>query len=244
MTDDPVTGDHDGDADADGQPAAQERAEAGTARSSDRRAGRRLLLAAVLVGVVLIGVRAAGVGQDSGGDGGERAARDRTSTTATDPGGPDDAITATTTPLPTVTAVSPTSSVAPPDVARPRPPVDLTRRPNPNDLVEVARWWVGTFVSYGAAEPAADTVARLRPFTTPALEQALLNVPPAASYDPPVQVAGVSALVDPGGGPNTTVAGMARSVVTAETPDAVVVYEVVTRLGAGGWQVDETRRRV
>jgi hypothetical protein len=103
-------------------------------------------------------------------------------------------------------------------------------------------------VAYEGAEPAPELVARLAAFTTPAWQAELMGVPPAASYDAPVEIAGVSAqLVEPaagGAGGGGATAGQTAQ-VTVETPGALVVYELVlVQDAAGTWQVDRATRRV
>jgi hypothetical protein len=225
-TDDPVTPEA-------SSPDEREQADAGVERSSRRR--RRLVGGAVLVAVLVIALRAAGVGGD-GGSGDDDGERDQAGSTTT----------ATSEPAESSTSASgvtiepgPSTTVAPPDVARARPPVDLATPPPGDDAVEVARWWASVFVAYEGAEPMPDLVARLSSFTTPRLQAELQAVPPAASYDVPLEVAGASAQ------PAPAAAGGQRVQVTVETAGALVIYELALVPGpGGGWQADQANRRV
>lgn len=209
------------------------RAVAGAARSPSRRVARGVIV--LVAGAALAAVVVQGANLGSGGGSGEPSEPDGSAS----PGGDGAATSVTTVPAAgTVVQSSTSSSVAPPDVAHVRPPVDLAATPDPADMVGVARWWAATFVTYVPAEQAADLVDRLDPFTSPDLRGQLLAVPPAASYDVPEQVVGVSAQVAPGG----TTAGGNRLTVVVETPRGLAVYELVMVQAGGAWQVDEANR--
>ena len=126
----------------------------------------------------------------------------------------------------------------PPDVDEDdRPAVDLATPPPATDPVEVARWWAGTYTAYVGAGPPADLVARLADWTAPALLDELRTLPPAASYDPPLTIEGVSATELPASG------GGRQLRVSVQTPLALVIYDMTLVQGSGGgWLVSEAAR--
>lgn len=133
----------------------------------------------------------------------------------------------------TTQASPPTSKTIPPDVARPRPPVDLAEPPDSTDPLEVARWWAGTHTAHEGAEPAAELADRLQTLTDTELVAELRAYPPAATYGDPTPVLGVSA--------NEPVAnGSTHQLrVTVETPGALVVYDLELTQRQGRWLVHQ-----
>lgn len=126
----------------------------------------------------------------------------------------------------------------PPDVARPRPDIDLGQPPDGSDVAEVARWWAAVYTAYTGAEPGEDLVDRLGEHTSDSLQSELSDAPPPASYGSPVAIDGASA-----GGPlvgEDQDEETERTVrVSVETPGALVVYDVVLVWTAGRWRVDD-----
>jgi hypothetical protein len=144
-----------------------------------------------------------------------------------------------------VTDPAPSSTEVPPDVDSDRPAIDLAQPPTATDPVELARWWAGTYTAYIGAEPPADLVERLADWTAPELLAELRALPLAASYDPPLDVEGVSAVDLPAtaGGSASAPAGSRQIRATAQTPVAVVVYDMTLVPGGGGaWLVREADR--
>lgn len=133
-----------------------------------------------------------------------------------------------------------TTTLVPPDVARPRPEVDLDAPPDGSDPVEVARWWAAVYVAYVGAEPPAELVDRLGPLTTRELQNDLRSMSSVASYSGPTPVEGVSAR-EPAARGSTGQRGQ-NVWVTVETPGALVVYDVVLQRESGGWRVSEANR--
>lgn len=131
-----------------------------------------------------------------------------------------------------------TAADVPPDVAHPRPVVDLNRVPDGSDVAEVARWSAGVYTAYAGAEPGEELAGRLEERTTAELYAELASLPPPASYGQPVVIEGVSA-----GGPfvlEQQDPGTERAVrVSVETPGALVVYEVALHETADGWLVTD-----
>lgn len=135
-----------------------------------------------------------------------------------------------------------TTTLFPPDVARPRPPVDLEAPPDGSDPVEVARWWTATYVAYIGAEPGNELAQRLERLTTARLRQDLASMPPGASYSDPIPIEGVTAneaALGDEGSSNVDGQSPQRMQVVVETPDTLVVYDIVMEHSAAGWQVDE-----
>jgi hypothetical protein len=233
----------------------EDRAAAGAARFF-----RKHVRTIVVVVVVAIAAYAAlaGPGNGSGGGGdGDDAGSSATTTTVASTGagtGSGDGVTtapggsaATTAPGATeVTDPAATSTLVPPDVDSDRPPIDLAKPPVATDPVELARWWAGTYTAYIGAEAPADLVGRLADWTTPELLDELRALPLAASYDPPLDVEGASAVElpsTPGATGATVPAGARQLRATVQTPVAVVVYDMTLVPGAGGtWLVREAER--
>lgn len=145
----------------------------------------------------------------------------------TDPDGPDRSVATTTT-------------LVPPDVARPRPTVNVDAPPAGDDPVEVARWWAATYVAYVGAEPSKELAQRLEPLTTPSLRQDLATMPPGASYSEPIPIEGVTAREPADDRGDSQDQQTMRAVV--ETPGALVVYSLVLERSPTGWQVGEATR--
>lgn len=137
-----------------------------------------------------------------------------------------------------------TTTLTPPDVARPRPPVDLDVPPDGSDPVEVARWWTAAYVSYVGAEPGDELAKRLEPLTTASLRKDLASMPPGASYNEPIAIEGVTASQPVGAGAgNGSGDGQSRHMrVVVQTTGTVVVYNLVLELAPTGWQVGEATR--
>lgn len=220
-----------------------ERPAAGGAAGFLRRHGRTLI---VVVVVAIAGYAAlAGPGNGGGGSDGDDRGSAGTAASTTAPAG-DGSATVTTAPAATeVTDPAPTSTLVPSDVEDDRPVVDLATPPPAGDPVEVARWWAGTYTAYVGAEPPVDLVTRLADWTAPALLDELRALPPAASYDAPLAIDGVSEVDLPGtddGG--DAGAGGRRLRVSVQTPIALVIYDMtLTRDSAGTrWLVSEAAR--
>ena len=216
-----------------GEPQADrgKRAPAGGARFV-RRHGR-VLVAAVAFG--LIAIAALRGTDDHGTDtADDEASGDEgppTGRTAADdaPTAPDSAdVDRSSTTLTTLT---------PPDVAHERPAVDLEVLPSGSDPVEVARWWAANYAVYVGAEAPAALADRLAPLTGSSLLQSLRAVPPAASYDAPLDVEGVTG--------NEVAQGAGTKIVrvSVETTVALVVYDVtLTEAPPGSWLVSQASR--
>jgi hypothetical protein len=118
-----------------------------------------------------------------------------------------------------------------------RPEVDLAAPPAAGDPIEVARWWAATYAVHVGTEPPADLAARLAPLTTEQYRRTLGQVPPAASYDAPLELVGATGNELAGG------AGTRIVRVTVETIEAVLVYDVTLTEGPpGSWLVSESVR--
>ncbi|HEV7762062.1 MAG TPA: hypothetical protein VGO78_23800 [Acidimicrobiales bacterium] len=194
--------------------------------------------------VVAIVGYAALAGPGGGGGSDDDAAR-AASTTAP----ADQADSATTAPAGTtapgaseVTDPAPSSTLVPQDVDTDRPPIDLTKPPVATDPVELARWWAGTYTMYIGAEPPVDLVARLSDWTAPGLLDQLRALPPAASYDAPLEIDGVSEVDLPAG--TGAPAGSRQVRVSVQASVALVIYDMtlVPGGGGGGWLVSEAAR--
>jgi len=206
-------------------PSRTEGAPAGGARFVQRN-GR--LIAAVVVGALIAAAawRGAGGGGDDGGDGaGPPTGRDGQGASTSLDGG-----SVTTDPDGTETTET---TLTPPDVAHERPDVDLDAPPDGSDRVDVARWWTGVYVAYIGAEPPAKLADRLAPLSGPDVLAALRALPPAATYDPPLELQGVTATDEPGG-------KVTR--VSVESEAALVVYDVTLSQVQGRWRVDQATR--
>jgi hypothetical protein len=207
--------------------------------------GRTLILVVVVAIAGYAAFAGPGNGNGGGDDGGGRATTtvpaDEGSGTG-DPTGPGEG--ATTVPGATeVTDPAPTSTLVPPDVEEDRPPVDLASPPPAGDHVELARWWAGTYTSYIGAEAPADLVARLADWTTPALLDELRALPLAVSYDPPLEIDGVTEVeLSPAAGGGAPAGGRELR-VSVQAVDALVVYDMTLVQGSGGgWLVSEAAR--
>jgi hypothetical protein len=214
-----------------------------------RQHGRTLIV--VVVVAIAAYAAFAGPGSDGGrddrGDAGSAA-----TTTAADAGtsAPGDDTAGAAPGATEVTDPASTSTLVPPDVENDRPAIDLANPPPPDDPVEVARWWAGTYTAYVGAEPPVDLVARVADRTAPALLDELRALPPAASYDAPLEVDGASAIDLPAGdgagggsGGSGDGAGGRRLRVSVQTPVALVVYDITLVQGReGGWLVSEAAR--
>jgi hypothetical protein len=139
---------------------------------------------------------------------------------------------------PTVPEPSTTlTTLTPPDVERERAPVDLATPPSGTDAVEVARWWAASYAVYGGAETPAALVTRLAPLTSDRYRQTLGLVPPAASYDAPLELEGATGTEIAGG------SGTRIIRVVVETSVALLVYDVtLTEDPPGSWLVSESVR--
>jgi hypothetical protein len=213
---------------------AKERASAGGARFF-RGNGRFLLIGVALALVAVAAWRGSGGGGSDAGDRGRSGAPSGSAgsavTTApggTGPSGSDTATTGTT--------------LTPPDVPHARTPVDLRTPPPAADPDEVARWWASAYVAYIGAEPPTKLADRLAPLTAPAFLAQLRALAPAASYDPPLTVAGASAEPVPGAAGGAGGAGTRKVRVTVETDADVVLYDVTVSQAQGGWRVDQATR--
>jgi hypothetical protein len=207
------------------------RAPAGGARFF-RRHGR------AVVAVIAFGLIALAALRGSGDQGTDTATED-------DPGdevsADDDPLgTASTTPGTTAEpagTTGPTTTLAPPDVAHDRPTIDLEAPPDGHDPVEAARWWAATYAAYVGAEGPAALADRLAPLTGSGLLRSLRDIPPAASYDAPLKVAGATGTELARGG------GAAKVRVAVETDLALVVYDVsLTEAPPGSWLVSRADR--
>lgn len=208
------------------------RAPAGGARFF-RRHGRAIV-AAIAFGVIAIAALRGG--GDQGTDSTSDDERTDDSVAADD----DPLGTASTTPGTTadpVVTTGPETTVAPPDVAHDRPTIDLDSPPDGHDPLEAARWWASTYAAYVGAEGPADLADRLAPLTGSGLLQSLRDIPPAASYDAPLKVAGATATELARGG------GAVKVRVSVETDLALVVYDVsLTEAPPGSWLVSRADR--
>jgi hypothetical protein len=216
-------------------------------RADDRTAGgagflRQHARTLIVVLVVAIVGYAALAGPGGGGGSDDDDAAPAASTTA--PADPETtAPPGTTAPGATeATDPAPTSTLVPPDVDTDRPPIDLTRPPVATDPVELARWWAGTYTMYIGAEPPVDLVARLSDWTSPGLLDQLRALPPAASYDPPLEIDGVSEVDLPAG--TGAPAGSRQVRVSVQASAALVIYDMtlVPGGGGGGWLVSGAAR--
>ena len=227
----------------------KDRAAAGAARFF-RQHARTLIV--VLVVAIAAYAAFAGPGSGGGSGNGDDAGSSAATTVPPDAGADEDAGAGGTT-VPgqgsvttaagstEVTDPAPTSTLVPPEAEGDRPPIDLATPPPATDPVEVARWWAGTYTAYIGAEPPVDLVARLTDRTAPALLDELRALPPAASYDPPLEVDGVSEVDLPAsaGAP----AGSRQLRVSVQTPVALVIYDMTLVQGrGGGWLVSEAAR--
>jgi len=221
----------------------EDRAAAGGARFLRRHV--RTLIVLVVVAVVAYAALA-GPGNGGGGDGGSGDDRDDAGSTAatTAPADPGQATTAPpATDAPDATDPGPTTTLVPPDIEEDRPALDLAVPPPATDPVEVARWWAGTYTAYVGAGPPADLVARLTDWTTPALLDELGALPPAASYDAPLAIDGVSEIDLPAATTGGAPAGSRQLRVSVQTPLALVIYDMTLVPGSGGrWLVSEAAR--
>jgi hypothetical protein len=175
---------------------------------------------------------------DGGGGSGTTTTVESTDSTTADPGAaPDDGSDPSSV---TEEPEGPTTTLTPPDVDTDRPAIDLNVTPPPGDAIEVARWWAATYTAYIGAEPPAELVTRLSGWTERALLDELGALPPAASYDPPLQVGGVSALDQPGPAGDTS--GNRHERVSVETEFALVIYDLTLVDAGGTWKVSEATR--
>lgn len=198
-----------------------------------RRHGR------TLVAVVIVAIAGYAALAGPGGSGGSDGDPDDAGAGSTTTSPVEGSTTATTAPGATeVTDPAPSSTLVPPDIEEDRPAIDLTTPPPADDPVEVARWWAGTYTAYAGAEPPVDLVARLADWTAPGLLDDMRAVPPAASYDAPLAVDGVSEVDLPAS------AGAGRLLrVSVQTPVALVIYDMTLVQGSGGgWLVSEAAR--
>lgn len=170
------------------------------------------------------GLHTGGAGDDGGADGRGGADEASNDTAADDTASGD--------------KPTPTSTLVPPDVARPRPSVNLDQPPGRSDVAEVARWCAAVYAAYAGAEPGEELGDRLGELATAELRAELTDLPPPASYGPPVDIDGASA-----GGPfvredqDETIERTVR--VSVETPDALVIYDVALVDTSGSWQVKQ-----
>jgi hypothetical protein len=206
---------------------------------------RGLIAAAILAIAAFAAFSGPGTGgdDDGGGSGGGGADTTVESTGAADPGdevppsdGEDDGDGSSVTDEPEGT----TTTLTPPDVDSDRPAIDLTTTPPPGDAAEVARWWAATYTSYIGAETPAALVTRLADWTTQDLLDELGALPPAASYDPPVAVGGVSVQEIPPAAGDTRGGNHQR--VSVESDFALVIYDLTLVDAGGTWQVSEATR--
>lgn len=178
--------------------------------------------------VVVIFAFAAFQGGDEDGD-----------SSSSSPGGSTDETAATTPPgtVPEDPSATTLTTLTPPDVAHERPEVDLAAPPPAGDPIEVARWWAATYAVHVGAEAPADLAARLAPLTTERFRQTLGQVPLAASYDAPLELAGATGN-EVAGGTGTRIVR-----VSVETSVALIVYDVTLTEGPpGSWLVSESVR--
>jgi hypothetical protein len=206
---------------------------------------RGLIAAAILAIAAFAAFSGPGTGGDDDGGSGGGGGADTTveSTGAADPGaevppaegeGEGDGSSVTDEPD------GPTTTLTPPDVDSDRPPIDLTTPPPAGDAVEVARWWAATYTSHIGAETPAALATRLSDWTTQGLLDELGALPPAASYDPPVAVGGVSVQeIAPAAGDTS---GGNHQRVSVETDFALVIYDLTLVDAGGTWQVSEATR--
>jgi hypothetical protein len=222
----------------------------GEDRDDDRTAGgavgflRQHARTLIVVLVVAIVGYAALAGPGGGGSSDDDAAPAASTTAPADQADPETTAPAgTTAPGATeVTDPAPTSTLVPQDVDTDRPPIDLTKPPAATDPVELARWWAGTYTMYIGAEPPVDLVARLSDWTAPGLLDQLGALPPAASYDAPLEIEGVSEVDLPAG--TGAPAGSRQVRVSVQASAALVIYDMtlVPGGGGGGWLVSEAAR--
>jgi hypothetical protein len=203
-------------------PSRTERAPAGGARFV-RRNGRLILGVVVCALVAAAAWRGAGGGGDGDDDAGPPTGRDGQGASSSVDGGS----------VTTDSAAETTVTLTPPDVAHERPDVDLDAPPDGSDRIEVARWWTAVYVAYIGAEPPTKLADRLAPLSGPDVLTALRALPPAASYDAPLELQGITATDEPGG-------KVTR--ITVETDAALVVYDVTLSQAQGGWRVDQATR--
>jgi hypothetical protein len=131
----------------------------------------------------------------------------------------------------------PETTLVPPDVAHDRPAIDLAAVPDGHDPLEAARWWAANYAAYVGAEGPAEMADRLAPLTGSGLLQSLREIPPAASYDAPLEVLGATGTEVSRGG------GAAKIRVSVETDLALVVYDVsLTEAPPGSWLVSRADR--
>lgn len=179
-------------------------------------------------------------GDDGGGGSGVTTTVEPTDSTA-DPAGGEGEGSDTSDPSSVTEAPDgPTTTLTPPDVDTDRPAIDLNVAPPPGDPIEVARWWAATYTAYIGAEPPADLVTRLADWTEQSLLDELGVLPPAASYDPPLGVGGVSALDQPA--PVGDTSGDRHERVSVETEFALVIYDLTLVDTGGTWKVSEATR--
>lgn len=212
-----------------GDPPADREGRAADGEGSFLREYGRTVAIVVVVGVVAFAAFRGGDGQE---DPSAPAPDDDTAPATVEPSEE----TAPTDPAVDESATTVTT-LTPPDVAHERPEVDLAAPPTATDPVEVARWWAATYAVHVGSDEPADLAARLAPLTTERYRQTLAQVPPAASYDPPLELAGVTGN-EVAGGTGTKVVR-----VSVETTVALVVYDVTLTEGPpGSWLVSESVR--
>jgi hypothetical protein len=131
----------------------------------------------------------------------------------------------------------PETTLVPPDVAHDRPTIDLALAPDGRDPVEVARWWAANYAVYVGAEGPDELADRLAGLTGSGLLQSLREIPPAASYDPPLEVLGAT------GTEIERAPGSVKIRVSVETDLALVIYDVsLTEAPPGSWLVSRADR--
>jgi hypothetical protein len=213
-----------------GEPQADGKGGAPAGGAGFLRRHARVLVAAVAFGLIAIAaLRGTGDhGTDAASDGDTSDEGPPTGRTAADESTVPDTADESTTTLTTLT---------PPDVAHERPTVDLETLPSGSEPVEVARWWAANYAVYVGAEAPAALADRLATLTGSSLLQSLRDVPPAASYDPPLELAGVTGN-EVAGGTGTKIVR-----VSVETDVALVVYDVtLTEAPRGSWLVSQASR--
>ncbi|HMG40555.1 MAG TPA: hypothetical protein VK611_04470 [Acidimicrobiales bacterium] len=212
-----------------GEPQAdrETRAPAGGARFF-RRYGRVLVAVVAFALIALAALRGSGDHDTGTADEGPPTGRPAGDDVSSAPDSAAEAVDESSTTLTTLT---------PPDVAHERPAVALDVVPGTGDPVEVARWWAATYAVYGGAEPPSALADRVAPLTAPAFLQSLRDVLPAASYDAPLELEGVTG--------NEVAAGAGSKVVrvSVETTVALVIYDVtLTEAPPGSWLVSQASR--